>query len=201
MIEIFTVILLIILISRASEEMTKIPTTLFLITYSYLTTIIFGGFFVISKEQFNNILYLMIPIILLPDLLKISLVEVRENIFPILYLSVISVLLSIALAVTIIPYLLTDYSLTVGAWIALFTMLMATDAITVSSIFANFNLPSKLKIYAEGESLLNDVTALVIFYFIALPMLRGTEVSFTDINLIVLEVVLKSAPFININPL
>jgi CPA1 family monovalent cation:H+ antiporter len=69
---------------------------------------------------------------------------------------------------------------------------MATDAITVSSIFSNFNLPSKLKIYAEGESLLNDVTALVIFYFIALPMLRGSEVSFTDINLIVLEVVLKS---------
>ena len=192
MIEIVTVILLIILISRASEEITKIPTTLFLITYSYLTTILFGGFFVISKEQFNSILYLMIPIILLPDLLKISLTEVKSNIFPIIYLSVISVILSIALAVTIIPYLLTDYSLTIAAWIALFTMLMATDAITVSSIFSNFNLPSKLKIYAEGESLLNDVTALVIFYFIALPMLDGREVSFTDINVIVLEVVVKS---------
>jgi len=192
MIEIVTVILLIILISRASEEITKIPTTLFLITYSYLTTILFGGFFVISKEQFNSILYLMIPIILLPDLLKITLTEVKSNIFPIIYLSVISVILSIALAVTIIPYLLTDYSLTIAAWIALFTMLMATDAITVSSIFSNFNLPSKLKIYAEGESLLNDVTALVIFYFIALPMLDGREVSFTDINVIVLEVVVKS---------
>jgi len=192
MIEIVTVILLIILISRASEEITKIPTTLFLITYSYLTTILFGGFFVISKEQFNSILYLMIPIILLPDLLKISIEEVKVNIFPILYLSVISVVLSIALAVTIIPYLFPHYTLTLGAWIALFTMLMATDAITVSSIFSNFNLPSKLKIYAEGESLLNDVTALVIFYFIALPMLRGSEVSFTDINLIVLEVVVKS---------
>ncbi len=192
MIEIVTVILLIILISRASEEITKIPTTLFLITYSYLTTILFGGFFVISKEQFGGILYLMIPIILLPDLLKISLTEVKANIFPILYLSVISVILSIALATIIIPYLLTDYSLTIAAWIALFTMLMATDAITVSSILSNFNLPSKLKIYAEGESLLNDVTALVIFYFIALPMLNGVEVSLADVSFIVFEVVLKS---------
>ncbi len=192
MIETVTVILLIILISRASEQITKIPTTLFLITYSYLTTILFGGFFVISKEQFGGILYLMIPIILLPDLLKISLTEVKANIFPILYLSVISVILSIALATIIIPYLLTDYSLTIAAWIALFTMLMATDAITVSSILSNFNLPSKLKIYAEGESLLNDVTALVIFYFIALPMLNGVEVSLADVSFIVFEVVLKS---------
>lgn len=43
-------------------------------------------------------------------------------------------------------------------------MLMATDAITVSSIMSKFRLPERLKTYAESESLFNDVTALIIFY-------------------------------------
>ena len=79
MIEIVTLILLIILSSRVSEEITKLPTTLFLITYSYLSTIIFDGFLSISKEEFNSILYIMIPIILLPDLLNINLKEFQKN--------------------------------------------------------------------------------------------------------------------------
>jgi len=192
MIETVTLILLIILISRVSEEITKIPTTLFLITYSYLSTILFDGFLSISKEQFNGVLYIMIPIILLPDLLSINIKEVQKNILPILYLAIVSVAVSISIAVMVVPYIITDYAIPSAGWIALFTMLMATDAITVSSIFANFNLPSKLKIYAEGESLLNDVTALVIFYFIALPMLNGVDITIGYVNVVVANVVIKS---------
>jgi len=192
MIETVTLILLIILISRVSEEITKIPTTLFLITYSYLSTILFDGFLSISKEQFNGVLYIMIPIILLPDLLSINIKEVQKNILPILYLAIVSVAVSISIAVMVVPYIITDYTIPSAGWIALFTMLMATDAITVSSIFANFNLPSRLKIYAEGESLLNDVTALVIFYFIALPMLNGVDITIGYVNIVVANVVIKS---------
>jgi CPA1 family monovalent cation:H+ antiporter len=192
MIEVVTLILTIILLSRVSEELTTIPTTLFLISYSYISSILFDGFLSISTEQFNSILYIMIPIILLPDLLNLSLKEFRNNILPILYLAIISVLLSIALAVIIAPLIITEYILPLGAWVALFTMLMATDAITVSSIFSNFTLPSKLKIYAEGESLLNDVTALILFYFIALPMIKEVEITFAYVNLIIFSVIFKS---------
>jgi len=192
MIEIVTLILTIILLSRVSEELTTIPTTLFLIAYSYLSSVVFDGFLSISKEQFNSLLYIMIPIILLPDLLNLSIKEVRKNILPILYLAVVSVILSIAIAVFVAPLIITQYVLPIGAWIALFTMLMATDAITVSSIFSNFNLPSKLKIYAEGESLLNDVTALIVFYFIALPLIKDVEITFGYVNVIIFSVVFKS---------
>lgn len=192
MIEIVTLVLLIILISRVSEEITKIPTTLFLITYSYLSAILFDGFLSITKEQFNSILYIMIPIILLPDLLNVNIKEFQKNILPILYLAIVSVVISIVVGVLVVPYVITDYHISIGGWVALFTMLMATDAITVSSIFSNFNLPTQLKIYAEGESLLNDVTALVIFYFIAMPMISGANVSIGHINFVVLNVLIKS---------
>jgi len=192
MIEVVTLILIIILLSRVSEELTTIPTTLFLIAYSYMASELFEGFLSISKEQFNSMLYIMIPVILLPDLLNISLKEFKKNLLPILYLAVVSVVISIAIAVTIAPLIITQYSMPIGAWIALFTMLMATDAITVSSIFSKFNLPSKLKIYAEGESLLNDVTALILFYFIAMPLIQEVDITFGYVNAIIFSVIFKS---------
>ena len=188
MIEIVTILLFIILFARASEEYSRIPTTLFLITYSYLGTLIFSGVITITSDKFDSILYLMIPVILLPDLLKISIEEFQKNLGAILYLAVVSVVVSITIAVGV-AWVILPYEISVVALIALFTMLMATDAITVSSIFANFHLPSQLKIYAEGESLLNDVTALVLFYFIALPMINGIDISLLEINQIIAKVV------------
>lgn len=179
------------LFSRVSEEYTKLPTTLFLLIYAYITTLLFPGFLTVTNEDFDSILYLMIPVILLPDLLKISIKEFKKNLIPILYLAVISVVLSITIGILIAPFIL-HIDLSIVSLIALFTMLMATDAITVSSIFANFHLPKQLKIYAEGESLLNDVTALVIFYFIALPMIKGIDIGLVDINLIIFKVVTLS---------
>ena len=101
-------------------------------------------------------------------------------------------IVSISIAIFITPYLLPEYSFTIGMLIALYTMLMATDAITVSSIMSKFKLPEKLKIYAESESLFNDVTALIIFYFIALPMISGGDLTILDINATLVKVLFLS---------
>ena len=45
----------------------------------------------------------------------------------------------------------------------------------------HFVLPERLKIYAETESIFNDVTALVFFFFIAYPMISGG--TFTTLSL------------------
>ena len=58
----------------------------------------------------------------------------------------------------------------------LFCMVMATDPITVTSVFSNFKLPHKLKFIAEGESLFNDAFAL-IFFFLALSVYQGEELT------------------------
>ncbi len=187
-----TFLLLIILLSRITEEMTKIPSTLSVILYSFAISLFFPELFAVSSTEFDEILYLMLPVILLPDILNISIKELKKHAKEIFYLAVVSVVASIAIATFITPYLLVGYSFTIGMIIALFTMLMATDAITVASIMSKFKLPEQLKVYAESESLFNDVTALIIFYFIALPLITGGEVTLLSINYILLKVLLFS---------
>jgi CPA1 family monovalent cation:H+ antiporter len=135
---------------------------------------------------------MMLPIILLPDVLNLSIKELEKNSKMFFVLAFIVVILSISVASFISYFLGTIYSLSLGALILLFTILMATDAITVSSIFAKFQLPHKLKSYAEGESLFNDVTALILFYFVAIPLISGEVVSVLEVNLIIFKVIFLS---------
>ncbi|MEA1892570.1 MAG: cation:proton antiporter [Campylobacterota bacterium] len=192
MLVLVTSLLLIILLSRITEELTKIPSTLFVIVYSFTVSLFVPELFSISSEEFDEILYLMLPVILLPDILNISIKELKSYFKEIVYLAVISVVASIAIATFVTPYLLPNYGFTIGMLIALFTMLMATDAITVASIMSKFKLPDRLKIYAEAESLFNDVTALIIFYFIALPLITGGTVTVLSVNYILLKVLVLS---------
>jgi Na+:H+ antiporter len=192
MLVLVTFLLLIILLSRMTEETTKIPSTLSVIVYSFAVSLFFPELFEISSKEFDEILYLMLPVILLPDILNISIKELKNHAKEIFYLAVIAVVASIAIATFVTPYILPEYSFTVGMLIALFAMLMATDAITVASIMSKFKLPERLKIYAESESLFNDVTALIIFYFIALPLITGGEVTLLSINYILLKVLILS---------
>ncbi len=59
----------------------------------------------------------------------------------------------------------------------LFAMVLATDPVSVVSIFSNFQLPHSLKILAEGESLFNDATALIVFAFVGLYALEGGNIT------------------------
>ncbi|MBT6078971.1 MAG: diguanylate cyclase, partial [Gammaproteobacteria bacterium] len=89
-------------------------------------------------------------------------------------------------------WLMPNIQWNLGMLIALFSMLMATDAITVTSVFHQFNLPERLKIYVEGESLLNDITALILFYFVALPLMGEGMAGVNGIDLVILKVLVLS---------
>lgn len=192
MLLLFTILLIFILLSRIVETSTKIPSTLSLILLSFILSFSFPELLNVSAGEFDEILYLMLPVILLPDILNISSTQLKKHYKQIIYLAVVAVIGSIGVALLITPFILPEHQFTAGMMIALFAMLMATDAITVASIMSKFKLPEKLKIYAESESLFNDVTALVIFYFIALPMISGGDVTVLDINLTLLKVLFFS---------
>jgi len=81
------------------------------------------------------------------------------------------------MALSISKWLFADYALTNASVIVLFAMVLATDPVSVVSIFAKFDLPHRLKILAEGESLFNDATALIVFVFIGLYALGGGEIT------------------------
>jgi len=187
-----TVLLIIILLSRVVEKFIKVPTTLSVIVFAFGLSFLFPNIFVISNKEFDEILYLMLPMILLPDVLNISTRELKEHTKEIFYLAFVAVIISIILATLMTPYVITTFHFTVGMLIALYSMLMATDAITVSAVMSKFKLPERLKIYAESESLFNDVTALIIFYFIAIPLLTTGDVSVLSINITLVKVIIFS---------
>jgi len=192
MLLLFTILLVFILISRIIENSTRIPSTLSLIILSFILSHFFPSMINLSDDKFDDILYLMLPVILLPDILNISVDELKKHYKEIIFLAFFAVIISICIAVFITPFILSEYQFTVGMLVALFSMLMATDAITVSSIMSKFKLPEKLKVYAESESLFNDVTALIIFYFIAMPMISGGTLTIIDINTTLIKVLLLS---------
>ncbi len=175
MLEIFFVILLLILISKFIEDKTSIPFVLIVIVLAYLA----NDFFDMSMlgENFEEILYMMLPIILIPDVLGISRSELKKNGGAIFYLAFVAVLISIILAVLFVAFAQVRHQLSIVELLILFTPLMATDVVSVSAIFSKFKLPSKLKLLAEGESLFNDITAMIIFFFIAIPFLNGEDLS------------------------
>ncbi|MEA3289832.1 MAG: cation:proton antiporter [Campylobacterota bacterium] len=192
MLLLFTILLIFILLSRIVETSTKIPSTLTLIVLSFILSLTFPDLLDISAQEFDEILYLMLPVILLPDILNISARQLKKHYKEILYLAVVAVIGSICIATFITPYIFPEYQFTIGMLVALFSMLMATDAITVANIMSKFKLPEKLKIYAESESLFNDVTALIIYYFVALPLISGGEITVLQINMTLLKVLVLS---------
>ncbi len=191
MIETLAIIVVIILLSRLIEEITTIPINLPLIALSYIISSSIPGFFHVTPEMFDEILIMLLPVILFPDVINLSVKEVKENFLPIFYLAFIGVAISLAIAVWIAPYFL-PFDLPVGAWACLFAPLMATDAITVTSMAGKFNLPERLKVVAEGESLFNDATALIAFFFVALPLLKEGHVQPVEVSFTLIEIFIFS---------
>ena len=192
MVSVLIAILFILLLARIFEKLFKIPITLSLIFISYVIDHLFPDLLNIPVEIFDETLLLLLPIILLPDIINLRFEDLRKNWIAIVYFAFIAVAVSIFIASFITPYLLPEYSFTLGMLISLFSIVMATDAITVTSIFKKFNLPHNLKFYAESESLFNDATALIFFYFVGLPLLLGKDLSFLSIDFILLKVLFLS---------
>ena len=59
-------------------------------------------------------------------------------------------------------------------------LISATDPVAVISPFKELGAPERLIILVEGESLLNDATAIVIFKIILLFALSGATFTWAD---------------------
>jgi CPA1 family monovalent cation:H+ antiporter len=79
--------------------------------------------------------------------------------------------------------------MTIGMYVALFSMNMATDAISVGNIFSQFKgVPHNIKVLVEGESLGNDATAMIAFYFVGLPWILNGYFDISSIPWITVKV-------------
>ncbi len=185
-------LLAVLFIAIEAQRHFKIPTPISLITLSYGFYYLFPEFTLFSQESFAELVLFLIPILITSDALQLSLNDLKRNGWSLFYLAIVAVALSVVAGIVVANTLFSEYHLGIGAIIALFAMVLATDPVSVVSVFSSFKVPHRLKILAEGESLFNDATALIIFSFIALPMMQGENITAFDITLISLKVLLLS---------
>jgi len=179
------------------EDKVNIPSPVGLIALSLGFHALFGDLFMLTgdAEHFAELVILLLPILLISDSLELKLDDLKEHGLSLFVLAVVAVALSVLVALLIGDALFGQYHLSVAAIILLFAMVLATDPVSVVSIFSNFELPHKLKILCEGESLFNDATALIVFVFVGLYALDGGEITFGYVAQTSVVVVVGSALF------
>lgn len=117
----------------------------------------------ITDGEFDSLVFLLLPILICVDTMMLRWNELRKNALGLFYLAGIMIVLSVGMALVVDRNILPDYHLPTAAVAALFCMILATDPVSVSSVFGRFHLPHDLKVLAEGESLFNDASALIVF--------------------------------------
>jgi len=184
----------ILVIALLFEDKLRIPSPLSLIALSFIAHFLFQQVPVLTgdAEHFATLVVFLLPILLLSDSLELKLDDLRKHGLSLLYLSVIAVILSVLMALLMSKWLFDGMSLSYAAVIILFAMVLATDPVSVVSIFSKFELPHRLKILAEGESLFNDATALIVFVFVGLYALGGSTLTVGYVVEISFSVVLGS---------
>lgn len=105
-------------------------------------------------------LIIFLPALLFEGSLKIQLRQLRENLVPIFLLATVGVF-----AATLISGFAVHYALGIPLLVALVfgSIVAATDPISVLAIFKDMAVDKRLSITAEGESLFNDGTAVVLY--------------------------------------
>ena len=116
------------------------------------------------------ILALFVPPLVFEAAFHLKLTELRQNLVTILVLAVPGVILTtmiVAGMLTLGTSLSLPVALVFGALIA------ATDPVAVVALFRLLGVPKRLSVLIEGESLLNDGTALVLFNLMLAVALTG----------------------------
>ncbi len=117
------------------------------------------------------ILYVFLPTLLFESAFNLDARQLRKNLGAVLTLAVPGLLLSTLLIGAIVS-LVT--SIPLPAALLLGAILSATDPVSVIALFKQLGAPQRLTVLVEGESLLNDATAIVVAKILVGVVIAGT---------------------------
>jgi len=117
----------------------------------------FGDSLSLSSEAF---LYIFLPILLFETAIEIDVRSLLEDLGPIFLLAVGAVLASTLLVGFGLSFF-SPYSLV--ACLLLASIISTTDPVAVVAVFKDINVPHRLTLLVEGESLFNDAAAIALF--------------------------------------
>ncbi len=142
----------------------RLPFTVVLAVVGFLAGWLGGPFGLASPvegEEFERVLvFMFLPILVFAAALGISTRSFLNNLVPILVLAVPALILS---AVFVGLALYFGIGVPLAAALLFGALISATDPVAVVAIFRQLGVPERLLTLVEGESLLNDGIAIVLF--------------------------------------
>ena len=133
----------------------------------YSTALVMAGLLIsflefLPKTTLNSdiVLNIFLPILLFESALNTNIKHLKDNLKPIVFLSLPGVLISAFITGGLLVILL---GLSWPVALLLGSMLTITDTVSVLAAFKEVKIPFRLSTIIEGESLFNDGTAIVLF--------------------------------------
>jgi CPA1 family monovalent cation:H+ antiporter len=118
------------------------------------------------------ILAVFVPPLVFEAAFHIQLRQLRDNLLPILVLAVPGVLLTTATVGAIVS---VGLGVPLSTGLVFGALISATDPVAVVALFRRLDVPRRLAVIIEGESLLNDGTAIVVFNLVLAAALPGAD--------------------------
>jgi CPA1 family monovalent cation:H+ antiporter len=157
LIEIAIALLLISSLVGIITERLRLPYTAGLVVIGLILALIGRREINVSPELFLGIL---VPPLIFEAAFQVKAEDLFKDLAPILSLAIPGVLLTTFLVGGVL-YWGTDFSLTTALLFG--SLIAATDPVAVVALFRSLGVPHRLQLLLEGESLLNDGTAIVVF--------------------------------------
>lgn len=145
----------------------RIPYTVALVVAGLLITYQTEVDFEVTSDL---IMGLFIPPLVFEAAFHIELRVLKENLTTILILAVPGVILSTLIVGGVVSY---GSDISLGEAIVFGSLISATDPVAVVSLFRTLGVSHRLATIIEGESLLNDGTAIVVFNLALLACMSG----------------------------
>jgi monovalent cation:H+ antiporter, CPA1 family len=159
-----TVLIMLLLVASCvamAAKWIRVPYTLMLVIVGLIISPM--HFLPVVHISPDLILLIFLPALLFDASWNLNASHLRANLWPILLLAVPGVGLAVGVIGVILHF-------GIGlAWSSAFlfgAMISATDPVSVLALFKKLNLPARLTMIIEGESLLNDGTSAVVFRII-----------------------------------
>ena len=158
----------------------RVPVTVALAVGGFLAAAAVGALDISSPlggEQFEEVVvFLFLPLLVMEAALGLSTRDFFANLGPILVLAIPALAIS-AGVVGITLYVGLDIPVTAALLFGV--LISATDPVAVVAIFRELGVPRRLLTLVEGESLLNDGVAIVL-YAVLLDAALGAPISIAD---------------------
>src|SRR3954462_10208586 len=124
------------------------------------------------RLQPDVVFYFFLPALIYPAALFTSWRDFRRNLRPILLLAIGLVLFTMVAVASVARWLVPG--LPWAAAFALGAIVSPPDAVAATAIIRRLGVPHRIQVILEGESLVNDATALVALQFAIVALITGT---------------------------